>query len=227
MNQHVVDIVLLKIIRKVKQSMIKVNFHELKTITNDKLLFAVIMTKFNGQWVYVKHKDRDTWEIPVGHRTNRGDFILKKKIIALITIVGLLFFLSACGSTDTPNDSTDSSDNSADAAEPADLTGEWKQVDSNSEDSWQAATIQGDTITIYWITDGGDTESLYWAGTYVAPTTSDEPYTWDSENDHSQTDSSLLASTDDTKTITYENGQISYSASAMGTTTTVHLEKQE
>ena len=48
--------------------MLKVNFYNLNTIKDDKLLFAVIMTKYNGQWVYVKHKKRNTWEIPGGHR---------------------------------------------------------------------------------------------------------------------------------------------------------------
>ncbi len=48
--------------------MIKVNFYGLNTIEDNKLLFAVIMTKFNGQWIYVRHKDRQTWEIPGGHR---------------------------------------------------------------------------------------------------------------------------------------------------------------
>lgn len=44
----------------------KVNFYEL---VDDKLLkFAVIISKHNGQWVFCKHKDRDTYEIPGGHR---------------------------------------------------------------------------------------------------------------------------------------------------------------
>ncbi|GAA0180929.1 NUDIX domain-containing protein [Clostridium sediminicola] len=48
--------------------MLKVNFYELDTIEDDKLLFAVIMAKFNGHWIYVRHKKRYTWEIPGGHR---------------------------------------------------------------------------------------------------------------------------------------------------------------
>lgn len=108
-----------------------------------------------------------------------------------------------------------------------DLTGEWKQENSNSEDSYQSATISGDTIEIYWVTDNGDTKSLYWAGTFEAPTTADEPYSWDSKNDHSKTESAMLASSDDTKTMTYEKGELSYEASAMGTTTTVRLKKQK
>jgi hypothetical protein len=141
---------------------------------------------------------------------------MKKTIIVLLIIFCMTFALSACGTNDS----------SQTAKEPANLTGEWKQVNSNSGDSWQAATIEGETITIYWVSDNGDTKSLYWAGTYVAPTTSEEPYTWDSVNDHEQTDMALFASGDDTKAMTYENGQISYSASALGTTMTIRLEKQ-
>ncbi|PRR78121.1 putative 8-oxo-dGTP diphosphatase YtkD [Clostridium liquoris] len=48
--------------------MFKINFYKLNTIEDNKLLFAVIMTRFNGQWLYVRHRDRNTWEIPGGHR---------------------------------------------------------------------------------------------------------------------------------------------------------------
>lgn len=48
--------------------MIKVNFYKLNSIEDDKLAFAVIMSKFKNKWIYVKHKDRCTWEIPGGHR---------------------------------------------------------------------------------------------------------------------------------------------------------------
>ncbi|MGH4051967.1 MAG: hypothetical protein ACREVX_11580 [Clostridium sp.] len=107
------------------------------------------------------------------------------------------------------------------------MTGEWKQSNSKSDDTYQAATISGDTIEIYWVSDNGDTKSLYWTGTFVAPTTADEPYIWASKNDHSKTDSAMLASSDDTKNMTYQNGVLSYEASAMGTTTKVKLEKQK
>lgn len=110
-------------------------------------------------------------------------------------------------------------------ASPPDLTGEWKQTNSNSDDSYQAATIQGETIEIYWVSDGGDTKSLYWAGTFIAPTTADEPYKWESINDTEKTSGAMLASSAETKEFTCENGQITYEASAFGTTTTVRLEK--
>lgn len=110
-------------------------------------------------------------------------------------------------------------------AAPLDLTGKWKQVNSNSDTAWQSATISESTIEIYWVSDSGETSALYWSGTYAAPQTSDEPYSWESKNDHSKTDFAMLASGDDTKTFTYENGQLSYSVSALGVTTTVKLER--
>lgn len=111
--------------------------------------------------------------------------------------------------------------------QPLDLTGTWKQVNSNSEDSYQEAVIEGDTITIDWVGDGGDTKSLYWAGSYEAPKDAADSYTWDSVNDKEQTGKAMLASGDDTKKFSYDNGVLSYEASALGTTTTVKLERSQ
>lgn len=55
--------------------MIKVNFYELNSIEDSKLAFAVIMSKFKDKWIYVKHKERSTWEIPGGHRENNESII--------------------------------------------------------------------------------------------------------------------------------------------------------
>ena len=45
---------------------VQVNFHEQ---VNDELLkFAVILSKTDGKWVFCKHKERETYEIPGGHR---------------------------------------------------------------------------------------------------------------------------------------------------------------
>ncbi len=53
------------ITKKVVKTM-KVNFYE--SIEDEKLKFAVIIAKYNEQWVFCKHKDRETYEIPGGHR---------------------------------------------------------------------------------------------------------------------------------------------------------------
>lgn len=46
--------------------MIKIKFYN---SVNDKLLkYAVIIAKYNNQWVFCKHKERNTLEIPGGHR---------------------------------------------------------------------------------------------------------------------------------------------------------------
>lgn len=46
--------------------MVEVNFYE---DIDDKLLkFAVIISRTNGRWVLCKHKERNTYEVPGGHR---------------------------------------------------------------------------------------------------------------------------------------------------------------
>ena len=106
-----------------------------------------------------------------------------------------------------------------------DLSGQWKQVNSKSKDSFHGAIIDGDSIEIYWV--NGDSRALYWAGSFDLPATGEEPYSWTSNNYTEKTEKAMLASQDDTKVFTYEKNKISYSASAMGATTTVRLEKGE
>lgn len=48
--------------------MLKVNFYELNTVEDSKLKFAVIMARYKCKWIFVRHKERLTWEIPGGHR---------------------------------------------------------------------------------------------------------------------------------------------------------------
>lgn len=44
----------------------KVKFYD--DIEDSLLKFAVIISKSRGKWVFCKHKERDTYEIPGGHR---------------------------------------------------------------------------------------------------------------------------------------------------------------
>lgn len=46
--------------------MTHVNFYD--TIKDARLKFAVIITKCAGKWVFCKHKERFTYEVPGGHR---------------------------------------------------------------------------------------------------------------------------------------------------------------
>lgn len=44
----------------------KVNFYD--TVDDKLLKFSVIISKHDGKWVFCKHKERNTYEIPGGHR---------------------------------------------------------------------------------------------------------------------------------------------------------------
>lgn len=53
--------------------MLKVKFFEWNEIDDNQLKFAVIVAKFKNQLILAKHKDRETWEIPGGHREKGED----------------------------------------------------------------------------------------------------------------------------------------------------------
>ena len=52
----------------------KVNFYD--SIEDSRLRFAVILAKTEGKWVFCKHRERDTYEVPGGHR-EPGESILE------------------------------------------------------------------------------------------------------------------------------------------------------
>jgi hypothetical protein len=145
--------------------------------------------------------------------------------IAAIALLGV--GLAGCSTASTPKaKSSHASSHTEKPFAPTDLTGAWVQSNSKSKDSYQAATITADAIEVDWVSDGGSTTSLYWAGSYAAPTTTGNTFAWTSNNDRSKTESAMLASSDPTKKFSYDNGVISYSVSALGTTTTVELKKK-
>ena len=53
---------------------VQVNFYE--QVEDELLKFAVIISKTDGKWVFCKHKARNTYEVPGGHR-EIGESILE------------------------------------------------------------------------------------------------------------------------------------------------------
>ena len=43
------------------------------------LKFTVILAKYQGKWVFCKHKERDTYEMPGGHRETGEDILFAAK----------------------------------------------------------------------------------------------------------------------------------------------------
>ena len=54
--------------------MVEVKFYD--KVEDSLLKFAVIIAKTEGKWIFCKHKDRDTLEVPGGHR-EAGETILE------------------------------------------------------------------------------------------------------------------------------------------------------
>ena len=47
--------------------MVEVKFYDPTELGGLNFKYAVIATRYNGSWVYAKHRDRTTYEIPGGH----------------------------------------------------------------------------------------------------------------------------------------------------------------
>lgn len=51
----------------------EIKFYNTGTIENFRYHFAVICSSYRGKWVFVKNRERNTWEIPGGHREANED----------------------------------------------------------------------------------------------------------------------------------------------------------
>lgn len=69
--------------------MLYVNFYE--TAEDALLKFAVILSKYDGKWVFCKHKERDTYEVPGGHR-EPGETVLETARRELMEETGAVEF---------------------------------------------------------------------------------------------------------------------------------------
>lgn len=72
-----------------KRKMVEVNFYD--KVDDSLLKFAVIIAKTNGKWVFCKHRERDTFEVPGGHRED-GEEILETAKRELIEETGAVEF---------------------------------------------------------------------------------------------------------------------------------------
>lgn len=141
-----------------------------------------------------------------------------KKLLTVMLGILLVLSLTACRSDAEPEETP--------APQPPDLTGQWCQVNNETEDSYYGAIISDEQIEIYWVSNNGNTRSLYWAGSFVAPDTADEPYSWESQKDTESASTTMLDSTENTKGFTYTDNKIVFSAST-GSSKNVRLEKEE
>ncbi|MCB4208915.1 hypothetical protein [Arthrobacter sp. UM1] len=144
----------------------------------------------------------------------------RSKWATVLIVPALIAPLAACGGGDGGSGSAPQEKK---AEQPADLKGTWKS--SENEGNYFQAKIESKTMTVSIVDSKQKSSSLYWAGTYTAPS-KPGTHTWVSKNDTSKTGPSILGSPDPTKEFTYKDGKISYSMTIAGTTKTVELTKE-
>ena len=102
--------------------------------------------------------------------------------------------------------------------------GKWKN--EGEKDNIQEAIITEDKIEINWVSsEDNSTKGLYWVGTYEAPNTTEDNYSWTSKGDTEKMKTALLASRDETKEFEYKNGILSYEVTAFGITKKIQLKR--
>ncbi|AOX64813.1 hypothetical protein BJK06_02605 [Curtobacterium sp. BH-2-1-1] len=162
--------------------------------------------------------------------------IPKKALVAVAAAGAIVVLLAGCSTLSTSEKtpeavratgaSSPTPSPTPEAVKPPELAGEWKQNNSASADGWMTATITANTITANFVTNGGDTTSLFWAGSFTPPSDDSSPYVWTSSRDEAATESALLASTDATKDFSYEDSEISFPVTIAGSTATVRMSRE-
>lgn len=156
-----------------------------------------------------------------------------KKLTSMLIALVMCLTIAGCSGTSSENASSNSQADSQKSQEleqkkePLNLTGTWRSEDVNG--SYMEATIETDTISVDWLTNNEAQRSIYWVGTYTAPTDDPGDYSWTSTRNVEKTQNALLASRDDTKEFNYKasNKAINYEVSMMGQTRQVALTKVE
>lgn len=46
---------------------VEITYHAPETIPLKDLTYVIIGTRENGSWIFVRHEERTTWELPAGH----------------------------------------------------------------------------------------------------------------------------------------------------------------
>lgn len=136
-----------------------------------------------------------------------------RKILALLAAIVSISFLASCvhahGASSNKN--------------PTTLVGEWHQVDSNP-DGWFTASISGESIQVD--LHGRDSRSIFWMGSFDTshrPTGKFKVVSIPDPDARYTMKHSLMASNESKKTFTYDNGEISFEFSALGSSTIVHM----
>ena len=148
-----------------------------------------------------------------------------KRFSVMAVLLLCLLALCACGSKDDEEEL----DENGEAYKPPKLEGQWKQVNSTSEEDYQGIYISEDNIQVYWILGSSDGAALYWDGTFTPPEkgNKDDTYSWQSTADKSRTDMSLFALKEETLDFEYKNCKLIYTATYGENSTRIVAEQQE
>lgn len=78
--------------------MTQVNFYDPLFEPASMLTYSIIAARFKGKWIYVRHRDRKTYEIPAGH-IEKGETSLEAACRELMEETGAIRYEIDCVAT--------------------------------------------------------------------------------------------------------------------------------
>ena len=137
-----------------------------------------------------------------------------RKALALLAMIVSIFTLAACGDTH----------GASPRKNPSSLIGEWYQVNKNPN-GWLTASISGESIQVN--LRGRGSSSIFWMGSFDTSKKPIGKFNVVSLGDQDAMKWKIAASDESKKTFTYNNGDLSFEFSALGSSTIIHMHKMK
>lgn len=143
-------------------------------------------------------------------------YLVISAIIAMVVGAGIYFTVSGADA---------SAKNVHDTKTTYSLIGKWHQVGTGANGILMEASVSAGAIQIN-LKTRDDVSNIYWQGTFDTEGDPAGSYEIISQGDPDAMTRSVFGSRDKNKLFDYNNGDLSFKFTMMGTTSTIHLAKQ-
>lgn len=146
-----------------------------------------------------------------------------KKIMLTVMGLALVAFVAIVAGCGTSTSAASTRTSVVPLSAQASLDGTYHQTKSGIPNIVMTAVVTNDNITITMTMSG--TSGVFWDGTFDTQGVVSSPWNITSTRDAQAMSSDMYGSSEQTKTFTYNNGDLSYQFSILGVSTTVHMSK--
>lgn len=149
---------------------------------------------------------------------------MKKPLLATVLVASLALAGCANQENNSPQSKSGNSTQSQEAS-TVDLSGVWTHTNSASGEPGLEARIDGNVIEVKWLIEDALGKGIYWVGSFDSIVPKEGKTTFTSVRDKVATEMELMASSDEQKEFTYENGKLKFPLSFQEENFEVEMEK--